>query len=714
VRHLTVQQISGSLDGALSGVSLELVVRHLSSCHECRERHARLTKQDDALRRLLVCEVSEVFLDDMFARLGVVLEAEAHGQIPPEHALPPELPPLAPEPPPSREIPRPPSVTMPIPALPTEAEQKRRAEAELKAAEAAALSSLEELLRDLNAKKVSTGPVAAALPATAVTPAVPAPPAATTVPATPALPETPEPPATSEPPRSILVLPPDVILSLRDAGTGRAQHERAPEPEPVAAEPESQAPEPAPVSQDGPAVTGVEETSLHWVVVEGPLPTGPDAEFAGWEEADAGPHLDIEPLGEIECETVPEGVYVIDSEPEPVPVPEPTPAPEPEPVYAIEPEPAPVRTPAPEPERVYAIEPEPEPVRTPAPLREPEPVFAVAPGPRPVAPPAPGRGPAPRGRSGPAAPAPPNARPRVLDATPESDPYADYETRLEAERRALATARPRGPSRRHLAGAAAGVLALLVALASIGYLPPVIRVPLPVFPAPHLPRFEVVQVPLASGPQAKRVAQPSATQHERAGETDTQVATTRPAPPRVVPEPVTEHPEAPRPRVVSEPVTEHPEAPRPRVETASAPEPAIRREPVEPVRAQASEPAQPVASQPAPAAPSGTGTTARTATLPAPAATNAGSNEQADDGASWPLLCGVVLDDTGSPVAGARVALADLDLGARTDRRGHFCVAAPPGDRTLSVVAAGFATHRRIVSLGAQGLELSIALTQAP
>jgi hypothetical protein len=73
-----------------------------------------------------------------------------------------------------------------------------------------------------------------------------------------------------------------------------------------------------------------------------------------------------------------------------------------------------------------------------------------------------------------------------------------------------------------------------------------------------------------------------------------------------------------------------------------------------------------------------------------------------------------VLDDAGSPVAGARVALADLDLSARTDRRGRFCVAAPPGDRTLSVVAQGFATHRRIVSLGASGLDVSITLPAAP
>ncbi len=84
-----------------------------------------------------------------------------------------------------------------------------------------------------------------------------------------------------------------------------------------------------------------------------------------------------------------------------------------------------------------------------------------------------------------------------------------------------------------------------------------------------------------------------------------------------------------------------------------------------------------------------------------------------DPTADWPLLCGQVVDEAGSPVAGARIALADLDIGARTDRRGRFCVAAPPGDRTLSVVAQGFATHRRIVSLTASGLEISVSLGPA-
>ncbi|MEO5988901.1 MAG: carboxypeptidase regulatory-like domain-containing protein [Candidatus Eisenbacteria bacterium] len=90
------------------------------------------------------------------------------------------------------------------------------------------------------------------------------------------------------------------------------------------------------------------------------------------------------------------------------------------------------------------------------------------------------------------------------------------------------------------------------------------------------------------------------------------------------------------------------------------------------------------------------------------------ANTHVDAVTDWPLLCGEVLDDTNTPVAGARVMLADLDLSARTDKRGRFCIAAPMGDRTLSVVALGFGTARQVVSLGAQTLEVHIALRPTP
>jgi hypothetical protein len=103
---------------------------------------------------------------------------------------------------------------------------------------------------------------------------------------------------------------------------------------------------------------------------------------------------------------------------------------------------------------------------------------------------------------------------------------------------------------------------------------------------------------------------------------------------------------------------------------------------------------------------------ARTPT-PAPAPVHKPVAEP-DDSASWPLLCGEVLDDAGQPVAGARVSLADLDLSARSDRKGHFCIAAPPGDRTLSVIAQGFATFRTVISLAPTGSDLHVSLKPAP
>ena len=225
--HLTVQQISASLDGALSGVSLELVVRHLSSCHECRERHSRLTKQDDSLRRLLACDFAEVFFDDMSARLNAVLEAESRGQMPPEHSRPPELPPLSPERPASRVMPKPKSAEMRNPALPSEEEQKRRVAEELKAAEAAALSSLEQLMRDVQqGRKEETAPAAESTTAPASPPGKPADKLAL--------------------PPSLMSLSADVLASLREVGKTKpvsepvAERPIADEPpiaEPVAAEP---------------------------------------------------------------------------------------------------------------------------------------------------------------------------------------------------------------------------------------------------------------------------------------------------------------------------------------------------------------------------------------------------------------------------------------------------------------------------------------------
>jgi carboxypeptidase family protein/putative zinc finger protein len=74
------------------------------------------------------------------------------------------------------------------------------------------------------------------------------------------------------------------------------------------------------------------------------------------------------------------------------------------------------------------------------------------------------------------------------------------------------------------------------------------------------------------------------------------------------------------------------------------------------------------------------------------------------------LLCGEVTDEDGVPVAGARILLADMEVGVVTDRRGRFCVSAPRGDRTVSVVALGFATYRLLLTMDGQTASLSIRL----
>jgi outer membrane biosynthesis protein TonB len=700
VRHLTVQQISASLDGALSGVSLELVVRHLSSCHECRERHSRLTKQDDALRRLLACDFAEVFFDDMFVRLTVVLEAESRGQMPPEHSRPPELPPLSPERPASRQMPRPKSAEMRNPALPSEEEQQRRVTEELKAAETAALNSLEQLMRDMQeGRKAVSAPSADS----AGTP--PSPPSASAG-------------AARAHPPSLIALPADVLASLRQVGSPRpapAVPEPVAEPpvaeppvaEPPAPEPVHAEPEPEPVGEASEeSGQGVfEESTLTWVVVDGPLPEGPDLEG---EREDVTP-VESEPAADPEPIHVPapEPVQAAEPEPEPEPVHAAEPEPEPEPVHAAEPEPIHV----PEPEPVRAAEPEP--IHVPEPVRaaEPEPVRAAKPEPVRVPALESLRAPEPRPvRAAAPVPAPPKRR---VGPTPNpvDDPYADYEERLvSAPPRHSRYIPPRRPRKRHIGLAIAGVVVLAMALGSLGYLPTVIRVPVPELPRPHIPRIEVVKVPLSPsgkssgrGPGARTVSTQPSDEHGQtrtANQNDTgpEVVHTPKTPPAEAP------PEEPAHVTVVEPAP--PAKPEPAPVTAAIVPAHVPAPPVETARPSRVEPAR-TTTVPAHREP------ARTAPAPKPVASKP-AEPAFDEGASWPLLCGVVLDDTGSPVAGARVALADLDLSARTDRRGRFCVAAPPGDRTLSVVAQGFATHRRIVSLGAAGLDISITLPATP
>ena len=73
-------------------------------------------------------------------------------------------------------------------------------------------------------------------------------------------------------------------------------------------------------------------------------------------------------------------------------------------------------------------------------------------------------------------------------------------------------------------------------------------------------------------------------------------------------------------------------------------------------------------------------------------------------------MCGTVKDEEGRPVAGARVIMADVGIGVVTDRTGRYCMTAPLGERTLSVVAMGFTTWRDVVSVSKMTPELQVKL----
>jgi hypothetical protein len=83
---VTAQQLSAFLDGALAGVSRELVTRHLAACADCRERHALWHIYDEVLQRVLSWEPDEHTMEEASARVELALTAERRGLTPPEFA----------------------------------------------------------------------------------------------------------------------------------------------------------------------------------------------------------------------------------------------------------------------------------------------------------------------------------------------------------------------------------------------------------------------------------------------------------------------------------------------------------------------------------------------------------------------------------------------------------------------------------------------------
>jgi len=69
-----------------------------------------------------------------------------------------------------------------------------------------------------------------------------------------------------------------------------------------------------------------------------------------------------------------------------------------------------------------------------------------------------------------------------------------------------------------------------------------------------------------------------------------------------------------------------------------------------------------------------------------------------------------VIDPDRHPIVRAQVMMADVRVVALTDRSGRFCLTAPAGQRTLSVMALGFTSSRRVVTMGKRTAELTITL----
>jgi len=299
----------------------------------------------------------------------------------------------------------------------------------------------------------------------------------------------------------------------------------------------------------------------------------------------------------------------------------------------------------------------------------PAPPVPVAVAPAPPAPVAPAPAPPVPVAAAPAPPAPVAAAP--APPAPSSAPRWDAHAARVARLRRESSSKPRDTMFPILSGLVGGAIAgaLIVAM----MLSP--RSPLRGSRSVSVPAAPTSAEPVASS-DVRKAMRP---------DDGPEVTSVRPAPPSVE-----ERAPSPAPTVA---------ATAPRTESARtqpAPPPAPRIEPERPARSAASperpEPTPPQsASRPQVVAP------------PAPA-----------DDEEWPLLCGEVVDDAGEPVAGAKVMLADLDLSVRTDRRGRFCVSAPAGDRTMSVVALGFGTLRQVVTVSPGTPELRLVLRAAP
>ncbi len=279
---------------------------------------------------------------------------------------------------------------------------------------------------------------------------------------------------------------------------------------------------------------------------------------------------------------------------------------------------------------------------------------------------------------------------RIHDPGPPADPSPQPRAERVAARPAAAPPRAeprpgehrRPRARRARRGLLASAALLIVALLVSPFLPEVIRIPVPERWLPRLPRVEFVR---HGGAPESPAALPSP-------DAPASFTSRTPVVAELVPRAALSVPEDSLAVAAASPDGALPLPVRARSVAEASPEPSGRENPTTlvPVRVKTT-----VQLAPSPRRES------------APATTPPVAPETDED---WPLLCGEVLDATGTPVEGARVVLVSPALTVRTDRRGRFCVACPAGVRNLRIEAEGYPPTTRTVELSVGMVETRITL----
>jgi len=671
VRHVSVQQVSAFLDGALVGVSRELVLRHIGTCAHCRERHAKWKSRDEALRAALAWAPAERTLEEWSARVEMTLTAERRGLPAPEFT--PSLHPvIAPVVEPAadrvRELLERARGTRPEPAPRTGREEPRDAAPPEPVA-----------VEPVASEPVASEPVA--VEPTRSTPAgadedapqdragqAPAP-----------AEDLPGPFGTDGPPAEVCAtrdVVPDAPPPHGDATVEVAAHEDAPRTDAATGGVNDEPAAEAGAERDGTAEPAPPPASV------GPAP---GASTGAAHEAE---------------EPTPPGAQEQPARPA---TPRGTDAP---PARGVrEPARAPERKPAQgsTARRAPAVPPRPLAARIAATSRRNPPL----PVPRPVAMPAAAEGEVERASAVATTRTPSAPRTPVAPTAPAPAPAIVIEPAWQPSR-----VRRRLWSTR---GATVVGGTLLAVLLATPFLPDVIRIPLPDRWPPKLPRIEFVRrggAPVDPAAErrggefglASRTAAEPVTVREPAADAGKPAeagrATTRSSAPPV-PVAGREPESGPAPSSTASPGTDGRQAEG----TGTRVEPVRRDGPADP------EPAF-VPDHPATVVPVRVRTTVQSAPEPVRRPAPVASEPESDE--TWPLLCGEVLDADGTPVEGARVQLVAPALAVRTDRRGRFCIACPAGTRALRIEAAGHPVVTRTVELSGATVETRVTLPATP